>query len=130
MRDDLVKTGESVAFLESVLEQEQKGNGMLTARVVEGETVKGYPTCKQRVLETWPVNSLWTEFLMEMSIDDSEATTAAQQLRTFYASRGWEEGTRSKAAFMALLQLWYYGMPAKKVCNQVAFDGCLSNSSQ
>jgi hypothetical protein len=120
MHDDLTGS-DSVAFLESLLHVEKSTNQKLTANLKEGYVVKGHPPAKQRVLSTWPVNSMWTEFLIEMGINDESAECAADQLSIFVRAVGWVGcGVKELPGFMAMLQLWYYGMPVEKVCSEQA----------
>jgi hypothetical protein len=112
---------DSVAFLESLLDAEKSANQKLTGKLKEGYVVKGYPPAKQRVLSTWPVNSMWTEFLIDMGINDEGAECAADQLSVFVRAIEWVGcGDKELPGFMAMLQLWYYGMPVEKVCSKKA----------
>jgi hypothetical protein len=114
---DRLAGDDSTAFLESILANERKKNSALTGGVVAGSDVKGFPSCRDRDLQTWPVNSMWTEFLLEIAVDDIDATCAADQLTVFYRAMKWSQGdVLQRAGFMACLQMWYFGMPVEQVC--------------
>lgn len=120
LRGDLTGS-ESVMFLDSVRESEMSSNGQLTGAIVEGEKFIGFPKCHQRQLSTWPVNSLWSECLMDLGIRDVDASNAAEQLSAFQRDMvgAWQGHTKPQKAFMAIVQLWYYHMPVDKVCERV-----------
>jgi hypothetical protein len=113
LRQSLVQ--DSGTFIDSVIEAEQSSNAALTYdhKMKAGE--KGFPRAGQRVLKTWPINSLWREFLFDLDIDDCDASNAEDQLNVFLSSKGWKGQESSLVAFMSSLQLWYYGMPSDKV---------------
>jgi hypothetical protein len=76
---------------------------------------KGFPKVGRRVLKTWPVNSLWTEFLIAADISDAECTGAAGQVDDFVEKLQRGKIESPMTSFMACVQLWYYGLPKYKV---------------
>jgi hypothetical protein len=114
-RDNLQDDG--TAFLDSIVVQEQSTNAKLTYESTRKKGERGYPKASERILRTWPLNSLWSGLLLALDIDESTALTAQDQLNAFVSAKGWgeEESISSLTAFMGSLQMWYYGMPAAKV---------------
>jgi hypothetical protein len=114
MRSKLV--ADSGPFLDSIKEAEQASNSCITYQDTRklGET--GFPRAGQRVLNTWPVNSFWSEFMIDLHISDAECSTAQDQVDLFVLQQGWGRVESPMPAFMSCLQLWYYGYPVEKVC--------------
>jgi hypothetical protein len=108
---------ESMTFLESIMARERLVNPALVGDIVPGSDVTGFPRCRQRVLTTWPVNSLWTECFIELGIDDSSASNASEQMAIFFSGMNWgnHDNSTHVGGFLACLQCWYYGMPVQKV---------------
>lgn len=113
MRDSLAT--DSGPFLDSIKDVEKEQNPELTYEDSRKAGEKGFPRGGQRVLEKWPVNSLWSEFLVDMGIRDADAQTAKEQVEAFVAAKGWQGQDSTMHAFMCSLQLWYYGYPTDKV---------------
>jgi hypothetical protein len=105
----------SSSFLDSVLAKQRESHQALTGDVHDKVKVVMWPPAVARVLEKWPVNSLWSEFLIELCVDDGEARNAQDQLAAFTKYVKWPHGKDNLKGFMACLQLWYYGMPVEKV---------------
>jgi hypothetical protein len=113
LRDSLSRDG--AIFLDSIVQTEQASNASLTYEKNMKPGEKGLPRAGQRVLKTWPVNSLWTEFLIDLEINDSDASNAEEQFNAFLSAKGWKGQEKSLLGFMSCLQLWYYGMSKDKV---------------
>jgi hypothetical protein len=103
-----------MVFLESVIQSLKETNPKLTGALKPGVEKSGFARMHQRDLTTWPVNSLWTEFLIDMGIDDSDATCAAEQVAAFLQAMRWA-GAKDEQGFWGCIQLWYFGMPVEKV---------------
>jgi hypothetical protein len=127
MRTRLVS--DSGPFLESIKEYNSKDKKHLTYEDTMTASEKGFPRAGQRVLTTWPPNSLWTEFLLALGINDEGCTTAQEQVDCFVEKQGWKESDTALHGFMSCVQLWYYDFPPEKVCILYPFMCSLSFTS-
>jgi hypothetical protein len=112
---DRLNGGGSTTFLDSVLAKQRQSQPELTGDVHPKVKVVVWPAAAARVLEKWPVNSLWSEFLIDLKVDDSEARNAQQQVDAFVRFLKWPQRQDLLKGFMSCVQLWYYGMPVEKV---------------
>lgn len=103
-------------FIDSIVQSEQAENVALTYEHTKKAGETGFPRAGQRVLKTWPVNSLWSECLLDLGLNDSAAVTAEDQVHVLLDAKGWRGQDSCLPAFMSIVQLWYYGMLTEKVC--------------
>jgi hypothetical protein len=120
-RTDLV--ADSGPVLESFKELEQVDSPHITFEETRKPGEKGFPKAGQRVLKTWPVNSLWSEFLIAVGISDADCTSAAGQLDVFVEKLQWGKVESPLTYFIACVQLWYYGLPKEKVWLLPSMEG-------
>jgi hypothetical protein len=116
VRADLVN--DSGPVLESFKELEQEGKPHITFADTRKAGEKGFPKAGQRVLNTWPLNPLWSEFLVALDISDADCTSAAGQVDVFVQKQKWGNVECPLPAFICCVQLWYYGLPVDEVCNR------------
>ena len=116
-----------VAWNDSVLSSVARDSPeLLGQRTDDG---RGSPSFKVRKLATWPPNPLWTEFLLELGMDDEGCANAQGQLDVFMQKKSWPGEPQCKRAFFMAIQLWYYGYTTNKVRSLGMYCLCMRVSS-
>ena len=86
---------DSTAWNESVLASLVSENPALLVQRSDVNTLagkKGLASFKDRTLVTWPTNAMWTEFMLELGINDDGSSNAEAQLQFSLASMKWDVG--------------------------------------